>query len=398
MSRLRIKEIIGTGIIKFSGWITTLIILLITIYLFKEGMGLFFSRPTMERFDVAVHKEIPVQELTADVLKKIKRKEVKTWKELGVNSEEKITLIYPVNLKKFATEEQLGKDLENLPQVLDSLAKVHKGILLVFPKDLIPADLKEIRVPPYSVGEVLLGDEWYPTSKPVPSFGIFPLIIGTLWVTAGAIALAFPLGLAVAIGLAELFSPKLRKYIKVFVELFAAIPSVVFGFFGLIIVVPILKDVFNVPVGESALAGSLILALMSLPTIVSIAEDALSNVPRSLKEASLALGATHWETIWNVSIPYAVSGIASATILGIGRAFGETMAVLMVTGNAAVIPSSFLDPVRTLSATIAAELGEAPQGGTHYQALFVISIVLFLITTLFNTLANVITQKKKRTR
>ncbi len=398
MSRLRIKETLGTGIIKFSGWITTLIILLITLYLFKEGLGLFFTRPTMERFDVAIHKEIPIKKLSAETLKQIKRKKITAWKELGVNSEEKITLIYPVNLKKFATEEQLGKDLEHLPAVLDSLAKIYKGIILVFPKEVIPVELKVIRVPPYSVGEILSGSEWYPTSKPVPSFGIFSLIMGTLWVTAGAIALAFPLGLAVAIGLAELFSPKIRKYIKVFVELFAAIPSVVFGFFGLMIIVPILKEVFNVPVGESALAGSLILALMSLPTIVSIAEDALSNVPRSLKEASLALGATHWETIWNVSVPYAVSGIASATILGIGRAFGETMAVLMVTGNAAIVPNSFMDPVRTLSATIAAELGEAPQGGNHYQALFVISIVLFLITTLFNTLANVITQKKKRTR
>ncbi len=396
LRKRKIIDFAGNLLIKASGWITTFIIILITIYLFKEGVGLFFSKPTMERFDVVVRKDNPVQKLSIEDLRKIKKGEIKSWEELG-SFPEKIVLISPANLNKFVSEERLGKDLEYLPDVLDSLVSVNKGILLVFPTDVLPKDkIKIVKVPNISISDVLFNKRWYPTSKPFPSFGILALIVGTLWVTFGAIVLAFPLGLAIAIGLAELLSPRMRRIVKVFVELFAAIPSVVFGFFGLIVIVPILKDLFNVPVGESALAGSLILALMSLPTIVSIAEDALSSVPTRLKEASLALGATKWETIKAVSIPYAKSGIVSATILGIGRAFGETMAVLMVTGNAAIIPTSFLEPVRTLSATIAAELGEAPQGGTHYQALFVIGIVLFIITTFFNTIANAITKEHKR--
>jgi len=256
--------------------------------------------------------------LSIEDLRKIKKGEIDSWDKLGSFSG-KIVLISPANLNKFVPEERLGKELEYLPEVLDSLVSVNKGILLVFPADVLPKDkVKIVKVPNISLSEVMFNKRWYPTSKPFPSFGILALIVGTLWVTFGAIVLAFPLGLAIAIGLSELLSPRMRRM--------------------LIVIVPILKDMFNVPVGESALAGSLILALMSLPTIVSIAEDALSSVPVRLKEASLALGATKWETIKDISIPYAKSGIVSATILGIGRAFGETMAVLMVTGNAAIIP------------------------------------------------------------
>ena len=177
-------------------------------------------------------------------------------------------------------------------------------------------------------------------------------------------------------------------------ELLAGIPSVVYGFFGLIIIVPLIQKAFNLPVGETALAGSIILAIMALPTIITITEDALQTTPRAMKEASLALGASHWQTIYRVVIPYSISGITAAAILGIGRAIGETMAVLMVTGNAAVIPGSFLEPVRTIPATIAAELGEAPQGGLHYEALFALGCILFILTLLVNLSVEYVSRKK----
>jgi phosphate transport system permease protein len=179
-------------------------------------------------------------------------------------------------------------------------------------------------------------------------------------------------------------SRRLRNLIKPLIELLAGIPSVVYGFFGLIVVVPLIQRVFNIDVGETVLAGSLILGVMALPTIVTIAEDALRTTPVSLKEASLALGATRWQTLRRVTIPFAKSGISAAVILGIGRAIGETMAVLMVTGNASNVPHSFLVPARTLPATIAAELGEAPYGGLHFKALFALAIVLFLFTIVIN--------------
>ncbi len=176
----------------------------------------------------------------------------------------------------------------------------------------------------------------------------------------------------------------LRNILKPLVELLAGIPSVVYGFFGLVIIVPLIQQVFHLEVGETALAGSIVLGIMALPTIITISEDAIRTTPKSLKEASLALGATRWQTMVRVTIPYARSGITTAIILGIGRAIGETMAVLMVTGNAAMIPHSFLVPVRTIPATIAAELGESPYGGLHFQALFALGIILFLFTLIIN--------------
>lgn len=166
-------------------------------------------------------------------------------------------------------------------------------------------------------------------------------------------------------------------------------------FFGLIVIVPLIHDVFNLPVGETALAGSIVLGIMALPTIITVSEDAIRNTPRSMKEASLALGANRWQTIHRVVLPYSMSGISAAAILGIGRAIGETMAVLMVTGNAAVMPHSLLQPVRTIPATIAAELGEAPQGGVHYQALFALGCILFILTLVINIWVEKISAKRK---
>lgn len=245
-----------------------------------------------------------------------------------------------------------------------------------------------------SIGDFLLGKEWYPISEP-PKFGILPLLLGSFFVTLGATVLSVPLGIASAVYISEVASPKIKEFLKSGVELLAAIPSVVIGFIGIMILVPNVKKIFHLPTGLTALSGAIILAFMAMPTVVSIAEDAITSVPKRYKEAALALGATHWQAIYRVIIPAASSGIVAAVMLGIGRVIGETMAVMMVTGNAARIPSSMLVPVRTLTATIAAEMGETVQGSDHYFALFAIGIVLFFITFIINLIADYFLHRRK---
>jgi phosphate transport system permease protein len=239
----------------------------------------------------------------------------------------------------------------------------------------------------------LFGRNWYPISEP-PQFGILPLVLGSLWVTFGAIVIAVPLGIAAAIYVAEVAPVWLRDTLKSGIELLAAIPSIVLGFIGIVTLAPWLKYLFHLPSGLTALAGSIMLAFMAMPTIVSIIEDSIVSVPKSYREGSLALGATHWQTIYRVILPAAASGILAAVMLGIGRVIGETMAVLMITGNAAVMPISILQPVRTLTATIAAEMGEAVSGSSHYYALFAIGIILFIISFIINILADMFLHKK----
>ena len=252
-----------------------------------------------------------------------------------------------------------------------------------------------LHLPKISIIDFLFGREWYPTAVPTAQFGVLPLILGTLWVTFFAILFALPIGLVTAIYMAEIASERTRRILKPVIELLAGIPSVVFGFFGLVVLVPFIQQLFNLPVGETALAGSIILGIMALPTIITISEDAIRTTPVALKEASLALGASHWQSLQKVTLPYARSGIMAAFILGIGRAIGETMAVLMVTGNAAVMPHSILEPVRTIPATIAAELGEAPFNGVHFKALFALGIILFIMTFIFNSLVEMVKSKNK---
>ena len=232
----------------------------------------------------------------------------------------------------------------------------------------------------YPLWDFLTGHLWYPTSEP-PEFGIFPLIMGSLAVTILASCIA------------EIAASRTRRIVKPFVELLAALPSVVIGFFGMVIVAPFLQDWFGADTGLNLLNAALMLAFMSVPTICSVAEDALFAVPRTLREASLALGATRWETLIRVVIPSALSGIGTAVMLGMSRAIGETMVVLMVAGGAAIIPLSIFDPVRPMPASIAAEMAEAPFRGDHYFALFATGIVLFL----FNMLAFRIAEKHKQT-
>jgi len=246
-----------------------------------------------------------------------------------------------------------------------------------------------------SVGDFLFGKYWYPTSDP-PDFGILPLIVASLSVTAVASSMAIPLGVMTAVYLAEIASSRLREVVKPVVELLAAIPSVVIGFFGMVVVAPWLQRTFGVATGLNLFNASLMLSFMSIPTICSLSEDAIFAVPRDLKEASFALGATHWETIYRVTIPAALSGISTAVILGMSRAMGETMVVLMVAGGAGLIPSSLFDPVRPMPASIAAEMAEAPFRGDHYHALFATGVVLFVFTLGFNLLADFVSHRYRQ--
>lgn len=242
--------------------------------------------------------------------------------------------------------------------------------------------------------DFLFGKSWYPISEP-PRLGILPLILGSLLVTAGAAVISIPIGIGCAVYIAEVAPAKVKEILKGGVELLAAIPSVVLGFVGMVTLVPLVKSIFQLPTGLTALSGSIMLAFMAMPTIVSIAEDALYSVPKTYKEGAFALGATHWQTIWRVMLPAASSGILAAVMLGIGRVIGETMAVMMITGNAAVIPASILVPVRTLTATIAAEMGEAVVGSEHYFALFAVGIVLFVISFAINVTADLFLHRKR---
>lgn len=238
------------------------------------------------------------------------------------------------------------------------------------------------------IGSFIFGQEWSPTDG---VFGIFSMIIGSFAVTLGALVLGVPLGVGCAIFLAEIAPEKITRIIRPAVELLAGIPSVVYGFFGLIIVAPFIRNYLGGP-GLSMLAGSIILAIMILPTVISISEDAIRAVPREYKEGSLALGATHWQTINNVILPAARSGILAAIVLGMGRAIGETMAVIMVTGNTVEIPGSILEPVRTLTGNVAIEMSYAAD--EHRQALFATGIVLFIVIMALNMMVGFFARKR----
>jgi phosphate transport system permease protein len=245
-----------------------------------------------------------------------------------------------------------------------------------------------------SPADFLGGRYWYPISEP-PRFGILPLLLGSGLVTAGAVALSVPIGIASALFVSEIATGWAKDVLKTGIELVAAIPSVVLGFIGITVLAPLIKQVFGLPTGLTALTGSITLAFMAMPTIVSITEDALAAVPRGHREAALALGATRWQMMWRVLVPAAASGMVAAVMLGIGRVVGETMAVMMVTGNAAVIPHTFLRPVRTMTATIAAEMGETVRGSDHYAALFAIGIVLFVISFAINMIADLFLHQER---
>jgi phosphate transport system permease protein len=242
----------------------------------------------------------------------------------------------------------------------------------------------------------LFQTRWYPIED---LYGLPPLIAGSLIVTIGATLIAMPVGLGTAIYIAEIAPRWAREVLKPLVEILAGIPSVVLGFLGILVLSSFLRRLLNLPTGLSAFTGSLLLAAISIPTIVSVAEDALDAVPRSFRNASIALGATEWQTIWHVTLPAARSGVLTAVMLGIGRSIGETMTVMMVTGNAPILPtriSQLFSPVRTMTATIAAEMGEVATGSIHYHVLFTIGIVLFLFSLIINLIASAVVFRQKK--
>ena len=370
----KVFEKIIEGILACSGFVTSLTIVLIVLFLFSEAVGLFHSRVIEEGYVLALNKDNKVSELTP------------------------IRLFRLEDVTRYYTEEQLGASYENAGACITDLVERTPGIVAFVPRQFIvrPDSVHLLRDNTISLKDVFAGAEWFPTATPAPQFGFLPLITGTLWVSLFAILIALPFGLAVAVYMSEVADHKIRNLMKPVIELLSGIPSVVYGFFGLIVIVPLLQRVFDLPVGESGLAGSIVLAIMALPTIITVTEDAMRNCPRAMREASLALGASQWQTIYKVVIPYSISGITSGVVLGIGRAVGETMAVLMVTGNAAVIPHTILEPLRTIPATIAAELGEAPAGGAHYEALFLLGVVLFFISLLINFTVEAVSSGKRK--
>ncbi|MBL0256134.1 MAG: phosphate ABC transporter permease subunit PstC [Bacteroidetes bacterium] len=384
------------GLLLISGSLTSITVLLIVIFLFKEGLGLFTTSPMENKNVIVVNKLNPVEHLTAGQIKKIFDQEITNWKDLGGKND--TILLFTINdLSNYFSEEEIGENFEYLPEKLNSIVDSIPNLLAVYTDKYLVKELKGkiVKVDKNNIPDFILGREWFPTAEPAVQLGVLPLILGTLLVSIFAILFALPIGIATSIYMAEVANERVRKILKPIIELLAGIPSVVYGFFGLIVIVPLIHDTFNLPVGETALAGSIVLAIMALPTIITVSEDAIRNTPRSMKEASLALGANRWQTIHRVVLPYSMSGITAAAILGIGRAIGETMAVLMVTGNAAVMPHSLLQPVRTIPATIAAELGEAPQGGVHYQALFALGCILFILTLLINIWVEYVSSKQK---
>ncbi len=395
----RLKKLIERmieGLLTLSGGVASLAILLIVLFLFREGFGLFRSPEVEKGYALCVNGDNPVAGLDPQQIRHIFDYETTNWNQVGGRDLE-ITPFRFDEIFSLYSDEELGEDYALLPEKLGEVIARTPGIIAYLPQKYAPQgdSVRTLTAQNISVSDFFGGREWMPTATPAPQFGVLPLIMGTLWVSLFAILIALPLGLGVAIYMSELAGPRTRKFLKPTIELLAGIPSVVYGFFGLVVLVPLIQKTLNLPVGETALAGSLILAVMALPTIITIAEDAMRGTPRAMREASLALGATHWQTICRVVVPYASSGISAAVVLGIGRAIGETMAVLMVTGNAAVMPHSLLQPVRTIPATIAAELGEAPAGGAHYQALFMLGCILFVITMAISISAEAISKQRR---
>jgi phosphate transport system permease protein len=263
------------------------------------------------------------------------------------------------------------------------------GIIALLLKEGLPVFLY---TPPW---DFFLGTRWYPVSEP-PTFGIMPFFVSTIWVTLVATAISVPVGVACAAYLAEVAPDKVRETIKPIIELLAGITSVVMGFIGLMLLSPLVQSAFNLNTGLCGLSAGIMLALMSLPIIVSVSEDALRAVPEGFRQASYALGATRWETIIHVSIPAALSGITAAVMLGVGRAIGETMTVLMVAGGALAVPLSPTEPMMPMTAAIASGIGNAVRGGLQYQALFAIGLILFILTLAVNVIADRVLERQKR--
>lgn len=364
-------------------------ILAISVFLIREGSSIFGKYKIETGYAVVVNRDNPVQTLTSAQLRSINTSEITSWEKLGWNQQE-IEVFTLENLEEKFTPEELGEKMENAEAKIFEYVDGHPNVIAIFPKRYLDPRLTRLKLEKVTFVSMLFQNNWYPNSNPFPDFGAGAIIYGSLYVSFLAMLLAVPIGLIVAIFLAEIASKEVMQVYKFFIELLAGIPSVILGLFGLVFIVPAIKQAFDLDRGETILAGGIILAIISLPSLISLSEDALRSVNKEVKAASLALGASKFQTIFRISLPMAKSGIYSAIILSGGRAFGETMAVLMVTGNSTLFSASPLESVRTITGTIASELGESPVGSLHYESLFILGSVLFLITFFFNLIASAI--------
>ncbi|MDW8417053.1 MAG: phosphate ABC transporter permease subunit PstC [Bacteroidia bacterium] len=374
------RRTLGKRILQAAALSTFLVLLGLTIFLFREGLPAIFEAP-YKGTQFAVHPENPLTTLTSNQIRSLVKKE-KGWVDVG-GPEAPVIAVHLANIERFVPA---GASPERIKRALDSLAEL-KGILFALPPSFLPTKTKPLQVKWSGWREVFASAQWSPTYEPIPSVGFLPLLAGSLWVSLIGLIVVVPLGIAMAVYVVE-FLPKSMYYpVKILWELLSGLPSVVVGFWGLVVVVPWIKKAFGLSAGETALTAGLLLGWMTLPLMASLVEEALRSIPRLLEESSYGLGATQWQTIIRLKLPYVLPSIATATLLSAGRIIGETMVVLMVSGNSPLLPLSPLHPVRTLPATIAAELGEAPVGSYHYHVLFLLGMVLFLLTLGLNLLA-----------
>ncbi|MCX7764011.1 MAG: phosphate ABC transporter permease subunit PstC [Bacteroidia bacterium] len=352
----------------------------LTGFLFREGLPALYKSP-YEELRFAVHPENPISQLDAGQVRALVRRE-KKWKDFG-GPDTAVVAVHLANIDRYVTA---GASLHQIQSTIDSLARL-RGVLLALPPNLLPKHTKPLVVHWKGWKEIFFSTQWSPTYEPVPAVGFLPLLMGSLWVSVIGLLVVVPLGIAMAVYAVE-FLPKTLYYpVKILWELMAGLPSVIIGFWGLVVVVPWIQKVFKLSAGETALTAGLLLGWMTLPLMASLVEEALRAIPRLLEESSYGLGATQWQTILRLKLPYILPSIATATLLAAGRILGETMVVLMVSGNSPVIAWTPLKPVRALPATLAAELGEAPVGSYHYHTLFLLGVVLFLLTLLLNVSA-----------
>ena len=359
---------------------TFLVLIGITVFLFREGLPALWRSPYAElRF--AVHPDNPIQSLDTQTARALLQGKT-TWSEIQ-GPDAPVVAVHLANMERYIAPTATPAEIR---AAIDSLAKF-PGVFLALPPTLLPPNVRLIEIPWRPWRELFLSLHWSPTYEPIPSVSVWPLVVGSLWVSLIGLALVVPLGIAMAIYAAEILPRRLYYPLKVLWELLAGLPSVVVGFWGLVVLVPAVKELFNLSAGETALTAGLLLGWMTLPLMASLTEEALQAIPRLLSESSYGLGATQWQTILRLKLPYIRTSLLTAGLLSAGRILGETMVVLMVSGNSPLLSWSPFQPVRTLPATLAAELGEAPVGSYHYQVLFLLGAILLLLTLSLNLTA-----------
>ena len=398
----KIAEAVAEKILMASGYLTSIVIVLIVVFLFREGAGLFDSPAVEQGYVLAVNRANPVQSLTPEQIMQIFDADLTNWSEVG-GPDDSILVFRLDDITSYATEQELGADLSRAPQCLSRIVADHPNMIAYLPEQYVAPDfagkvLGEGRITPASF---FAGRQWYPTAAPAPQYGLIPLLAGTLWVSLAAILIALPLGLSVAIYMAELADSRLRRMLKPVIELLAGIPSVVYGVWGTLIIVPWIADKLgprfvDYTSGYTVLASGIVLGIMILPILVSLLIEIFTIVPQDYREASASLGATKWQTCSKVILRKAMPGIVAAVVLSISKAFGETIAVLMVCGNYAAIPRSLFDPCYPLPALIANNYGEMLSLPLYESALMFAAFILFFIILVFNIISRWILRNIER--